>query len=75
MRVLVPILFACTTVASFAQETELAKARLLEKEGDSIGARAILQRTASASLDAQAAYAEFLDRHRDPSARSEPETR
>lgn len=73
MRVLFPILLACTCAASFAQDTDIAKARLLEKEGDSLGARSVLQRAASVSPEGQAAYAEFLDRHRDPASRAEYE--
>jgi hypothetical protein len=52
---------------------EIAKARLLEKEGDSLGARNILQKTASADAESAAAWAQFLDRHRDPAARAEYE--
>lgn len=73
MRVLFPVLLACASCAAFASTTEIAKARLMEKEGDSAGARAVLEKNASApGADATdlAAYAEFLDRHRDPAARS-----
>ena len=42
----------------------------MESKGDSAGAREFLQKGAqSGSADALAAYAEFLDRHRDPAAR------
>jgi hypothetical protein len=50
-----------------------SKAWQMEKEGDAIGARALLQREAQASASdagAQLAYAAFLDRHRDPESRS-----
>ena len=73
MRVFISILIACTAGALCAQETDIARARLLEKEGDSIGARAILHRAASTGTEGQAAFAEFLDRHRDPAARAEYE--
>jgi hypothetical protein len=73
MRVFIPILLACTAVASYGQDADIARARLLEKEGDSLGAGAILQRAATTSPEGQAGYAEFLDRHRDPAARQEYE--
>jgi hypothetical protein len=44
----------------------------LESQGDAAAARELLQKAAQASpndFTAQLAYAEFLDRHRDPSAR------
>src|SRR4051812_34796418 len=50
-----------------------ARARQMEKEGDAAGARVLLRNAVQergASTDAIAAYAEFLDRHRDPEARS-----
>lgn len=69
MRSYFPVLFALTlTPAIYAQD--LAKARLLEKEGDALGARALLKASATSGPEAQLAYAEFLHRHRDPDARS-----
>ena len=73
MRFILKILLACTSLAVFAQDTDIAKARLLEKEGDSLGARSIFQRAASTGVEAQTAYAEFLDRHRDPAVKTEYE--
>jgi hypothetical protein len=59
---------AGTAVAQDARQ----RAWELESKGDAAGARELLQRNAAnASSDAaaQVAYAEFLDRHRDPLAR------
>jgi len=68
MRSYIPVLFAFTfTPVIFAQD--LAKARLLEKEGDALGARTVLKAAAATDPAAQLAYAEFLHRHRDPDAR------
>lgn len=50
----------------------VSEARQLEKSGDALGARVLLQRAArSAAQDAQIleAYAEFLDRYNDPETR------
>lgn len=72
MRVLIPLFAAITTVSPFvvANETDIAKARLLEREGDSLGARQVLQKsTVSSDPQGILAYAEFLDRHREPEAR------
>src|SRR3954447_10040365 len=72
MRVLIPVFMAITTVAPsvVANDTDIAKARLLEREGDSLGARQVLQKSAVASdLQGVLAYADFLDRHREPEAR------
>jgi hypothetical protein len=70
MRSFIPVLIALTlTPAISASET--AKARLLEKEGDTLGARAVLRAAAAANdPEAQLAYAEFLHRYRDPEARA-----
>ncbi|HYO81195.1 MAG TPA: hypothetical protein VES20_07330 [Bryobacteraceae bacterium] len=74
MRVLIlTTILACAALAQSTSATETAKARLLEKEGDGAGARETLARAASVDADAHAAYAEFLDRHRDPAARQEYE--
>ena len=71
MRALFPVLLACTSVAPYLSANEIAKARLLEKEGDSLGARSVLQKSAASDAESQMAWAEFLDRHRDPGARAE----
>jgi hypothetical protein len=69
MRSLFPVLLAITLTSGIYAD-DLAKARLLEKEGDALAARALLQRLAgSAGVEAQLAYAEFLHRYRDPEAR------
>jgi hypothetical protein len=69
MRTFIPVLFALTlTPAIYANE--IAKARLLEKEGDALNARSVLKAAAASDPEAQLAYAEFLHRHRDPEARS-----
>ena len=70
MRSFIPVLLAAS-IASFldAQPSEIAKARLLEKEGDAMGARAVLRSASTSDPEAQLAYAEFLHRHRDPEAR------
>jgi hypothetical protein len=70
MRSFIPVLIALT-LAPAIRADETAKARLLEKEGDSLGARSVL-RAAAATNDpeAQLAYAEFLHRYRDPEARA-----
>ena len=52
-----------------APANDLAKARLLEREGDSLGARHTLRQAAANDPEARLAYAEFLHRHRDPEAR------
>ena len=69
MRTFIPVLLALTlTPAIYANE--LAKARLLEKEGDALNARSVLKAAAANDPEAQLAYAEFLHRHRDPEARA-----
>jgi hypothetical protein len=70
MRSFIPVLLAASiTPVLYAQPSEIAKARLLEKEGDAMGARAALRSASAADPDTQLAYAEFLHRHRDPEAR------
>ena len=54
------------------QADDLDKAKALEREGDALGARVLLQRAAAAqnaTVETLTAYAGFLDRHRDPEAR------
>src|ERR1700733_11448065 len=59
----------CTCVASAADDFG-ARAWQMESKGDAAEARDYLQRAAqTGSVDAQLAYAQFLDRHRDPAAR------
>ena len=72
MRALVVALLA---VGLCFSQTDLdsSKARLLEREGDCSGAQALLRTAAQQNpgdAAAQLAYAEFLDRHRDPGARA-----
>lgn len=57
----------------FAASESATRARQMEKAGDSAGARELLRRTAgaaNASADDLAAWAEFLDRRRDPGTRA-----
>jgi hypothetical protein len=69
MRSFIPVLLAASfSPILYAQPSEIAKARLLEKEGDASGARAVLRSASASDVDAQLAYAEFLHRHRDPEA-------
>ena len=54
-------------------DDDIAKARSSEKEGDAAGARLLLKRatsTAAPDVEILEAYAEFLDRRRDPEART-----
>src|ERR1700733_6325639 len=61
----------CTCVASAADDFG-ARAWQMESKGDAAEARDYLQRAAqTGAVDAQLAYAQFLDRHRDPAARDE----
>lgn len=70
MRVFLPVILACLTALSArADDIEIAKARLLEKEGDGLGARSVLQKSAASDAASLRAYADFLDRHRDPETR------
>jgi hypothetical protein len=62
------MVFGCCLQADETTE----QARQLEARGDALGARAVLERAArsgSASAEALAAYAGFLDRRKDPGAR------
>ena len=66
---LVSFLGVCAT----AQELE-TRAWQMESKGDAAGAREFLERAAqSGGFDALNSYAQFLDRHHDPSARGEYE--
>ncbi len=59
----------CTGVARGADDFA-ARAWQMESKGDAAEARDYLQRAAqTGGADAQLAYAQFLDRHRDPAAR------
>jgi hypothetical protein len=64
------LLFAVYT-SSLAAQTALAEAQQLERRGEALRARAVLERAARGSRDASAvlAYAEFLDRYDEPEAR------
>lgn len=69
MRKFVPVLIAlAVTTAIYGQE--IAKARLLEKEGDALAARSVLRTASANDPEALQAYAEFLHRHRDPETRA-----
>ncbi|MEJ7604992.1 MAG: VWA domain-containing protein [Bryobacteraceae bacterium] len=71
MRALASAIAVFAGFALCTPANELPKARQLEKEGDRAAARIIYQRDAQAGdLEALAAYADFLDRHRDPDARA-----
>ncbi len=73
MKVFASVLLVLLTVSIAGADDTALRARQLEKEGDAAGARALLNRAAQTTpSDAAAltAYAEFLDRHRDPDARS-----
>jgi hypothetical protein len=69
MRSFIPVILALS-LAPAIHANEIAKARLLEKEGDALGARSVLKAAAASDPEAQLAYAEFLHRHRDPDARA-----
>ncbi|HYI95960.1 MAG TPA: hypothetical protein VEX68_20630 [Bryobacteraceae bacterium] len=69
MRTFIPVLLALTFTPAI-HANELAKARLLEKEGDALNARSVLKAAAATDPEAQLAYAEFLHRHRDPETRA-----
>jgi hypothetical protein len=72
MRAFTSVLLALSSLTIPCYANEAAKARLLESEGNTLEARAALQSAANAQNpdpeDLQA-WAEFLDRHRDPEAR------
>jgi hypothetical protein len=72
MKIVASVLLALLTFRNLSRADETAiRARQLGKEGDAAGARALLQRVAqstSPDAGALAAYAEFLDVHRDPEA-------
>ena len=61
--------FFCTSLA-WAAEDFAVHAWQMESKGDAAEARDYLQRAAqTGGVDAKLAYAQFLDRHRDPTAR------
>lgn len=68
-RFILPFIFSGALCAA---DDAIQRSRQLEKDGDAFGARATLRKAAQDSprdLDIQLAYAEFLDRYRDPGAR------
>jgi hypothetical protein len=73
VKAIVIILIALTGPVGGIQAQDLReRARQMEVKGDAAGARALLQQSADATPTNPAAvraYAEFLDRHRDPDAR------
>lgn len=67
------LLGVCFAGLGLAASESAMRARQLEKSGDMAGARELLRRTgtaASASAEDVAAWAEFLDRKRDPGTRA-----
>src|SRR6266545_603348 len=65
-------IFALSCASAAFGDAALDQARKMEAGGDAAGARAVLAKAAQASpndADAQAHYAEFLDRYGDPAAR------
>src|SRR5687767_8595197 len=73
MRTLAPVFLALCGCTFGLQAQDIAsQARELERQGDSRGARMLLQRAAqntSGDPSALLTYAEFLDRHSDPDTR------
>ena len=69
MRSFIPVIIALS-LAQSSPANDTAKARLLEKQGDALGARAVLRAGANSDTESLLAYAEFLHRHRDPQARA-----
>lgn len=68
----IPIVLLGAASALFSQEVS-ERARQMERSGDASNARQMLQRAARNAPDnpaVWAAYAEFLDRYRDPAARA-----
>jgi hypothetical protein len=66
-----PLLFV-VYVLSVPAQPALSEAQQLERRGEALRARTVLERAARDSRDASAvlAYAEFLDRHDDPETRA-----
>ena len=72
MKAFVSVLFIFGSITVLAQTEVVTKARQLEKEGNSLEARSVLQKAAEdggAGPQDLANYAEFLDRHHNPEAR------
>src|SRR5512142_2064924 len=65
------VLVGMGLIAALNGEDWARRAWQLESKGDAAGARELLQSGAQGTTDVSAwrAYAEFLDRHRDPGAR------
>lgn len=73
MKALVPVLVALSSIPVLCQSTDADRARALEKQGEAMEARSLLHSAAQkspADPGGLSAYAEFLDRHRDPEARA-----
>lgn len=65
----VPVLVFCATLAMCADDLGI-RAWQMESKGDGTGARELLEQAArSGSAEGLEAYAQFLERHHDPSAR------
>ncbi len=71
MRIAGLVLITIGLAAALNGDDLSSRAWDLESKGEAAAARELLRRTAQGTSDAQAwgAYAEFLDRHRDPAAR------
>ena len=73
MKAFASVLLVLLTFGSLGvADDSAARARQMEKEGDATGARHLLSQAAQTSSPDAAtltAYAEFLDRHRDPAVR------
>src|SRR5579884_1152678 len=70
VKTLIAALVTLTALVLHAQDLS-QRAREMEMKGDGAGARALLQQAANENPprpEAMKAYAEFLDRHRDPAA-------
>ncbi len=71
MRTLVTVLLSVFVVSWAAAAQDSLRAWQMESQGDPVGAREFLERAAQSNRsDALEAYAQFLDRHHDPAARS-----
>ena len=74
MKAFASVLLTLLTLGGLgAADDSAVRARQMEKEGDTAGARQLLQRaaqTAPSDIGAVTAYAEFLDRHHDPEVRT-----
>lgn len=70
MRAPCSIFLTLIFCAASLYANDISQARLLEKEGSIAEARTLLKKASTTDNEALGAYAEFLDRHRDPDARA-----